>query len=715
MVEYIFVNKSLINKIHYGLSETQYINVTASIMNFLEKNSLLERTVDLHQVIGYDPYPLIPKKLFVYLSNDELPLIINEQDGKLMKNIVVTCVMMSSISKITYGKAINESIDITDIIKNQLKNSNYYVMNVETNINHIIGQDPYPNFPKKIFIHLLHEDLIVVDEYDGHLLKNLVIKGHEIDYYFYIKSIQDSSIDNPNKVRRHYYVSGNALYDKKINIIKQLCISDSDKYYFYNIDDFASIYYPSHPIEDVYKKIVDQPKVEFRYFCFRYIEYIRQFEIPPLSKNNAKEAVLIEFRSFPHLEFTIRNTINKLGNKWNYTVVCGLDNEQFITVICNDISPDIRIIVYPYTNLNPDSYSMLLATEEFWNKFIGDKILIYQEDSCIFNRNIDEFLEYDFVGAPWPHYEDKYDVGNGGLSLRSKRAMLQIIEKKNILNTNYHAITKNYMENVNIKIPPEDVYFSKNIKDLKLGNIPCSDEAKKFSVESIFYHKPFGGHNFWLSTPEWKQKFMYKYVIIKVNYYHDMITAMNTYEHRGGWKYVINELLKADLYDISGQSKYNFIDLLENFCIQNRHFSDMSKPCICLVHGTINKRLELQEDWYQLSYLLNNSNYLNIKQKIVKSFTFSNYVREYLINHKYFTNVTVLIHPVEIKVSLKFDLKRFINNGDKCIIQIGQQLRYYNSIFRLNVPNLRKVWLPSGGCFEYFKNMYKSKKDVEIK
>lgn len=34
-----------------------------------------------------------------------------------------------------------------------------------------------------------------------------------------------------------------------------------------------------------------------------------------------------------------------------------------------------------------------------------------------------EFLEYDYIGAVWPHFQDGYDVGNGGFSLRSRRLM----------------------------------------------------------------------------------------------------------------------------------------------------------------------------------------------------------------------------------------------------------------------------------------------------
>lgn len=35
----------------------------------------------------------------------------------------------------------------------------------------------------------------------------------------------------------------------------------------------------------------------------------------------------------------------------------------------------------------------------------------------------DDFLDYDYIGAPWPHFSDGQRVGNGGFSLRSKRLM----------------------------------------------------------------------------------------------------------------------------------------------------------------------------------------------------------------------------------------------------------------------------------------------------
>lgn len=35
----------------------------------------------------------------------------------------------------------------------------------------------------------------------------------------------------------------------------------------------------------------------------------------------------------------------------------------------------------------------------------------------------DRFLEYDYIGAVWPQFDDGHDVGNGGFSLRSRKLL----------------------------------------------------------------------------------------------------------------------------------------------------------------------------------------------------------------------------------------------------------------------------------------------------
>lgn len=50
-------------------------------------------------------------------------------------------------------------------------------------------------------------------------------------------------------------------------------------------------------------------------------------------------------------------------------------------------------------------------------------VLCVQWDGYVLNSRYwnQEFLAYDFIGAPWPHFTDGHNVGNGGFSLRSVR------------------------------------------------------------------------------------------------------------------------------------------------------------------------------------------------------------------------------------------------------------------------------------------------------
>ena len=59
-------------------------------------------------------------------------------------------------------------------------------------------------------------------------------------------------------------------------------------------------------------------------------------------------------------------------------------------------------------------------------------VLFAQWDSWVTNPDkwTDEFLKYDYIGAPW-WYQDKYNVGNGGFNLRSKALLDFLASHKN--------------------------------------------------------------------------------------------------------------------------------------------------------------------------------------------------------------------------------------------------------------------------------------------
>lgn len=71
-----------------------------------------------------------------------------------------------------------------------------------------------------------------------------------------------------------------------------------------------------------------------------------------------------------------------------------------------------------------EDYSRFILRE--LNAYIDTPhVLITQWDSFVLNGAAwnDEFLGYDYIGAPWPHFHDRRNVGNGGFSLRSKRLL----------------------------------------------------------------------------------------------------------------------------------------------------------------------------------------------------------------------------------------------------------------------------------------------------
>ena len=229
------------------------------------------------------------------------------------------------------------------------------------------------------------------------------------------------------------------------------------------------------------------------FFCFCHLDKIRKLQLPEIKLNQEKEAVLIEFRYFPHIEFTIRNTIYKLGSEWSYTVVCGTGNFQLVKQICNNISKNIKIMVYDYENVSWMDYSIFLVDKRLWQKFKGNKILIFQEDAFIFNSNIDEFLKYDYIGAVCP-WHGILSVGNGGLSLRTKDIMIEVIERT--VETNAKILSS---------IVFEDIFFTDYMKSLKLGTIAPLSEAEKFSFERIYKNiETFGCHQPWRAMNNWE-------------------------------------------------------------------------------------------------------------------------------------------------------------------------------------------------------------------
>jgi hypothetical protein len=201
-------------------------------------------------------------------------------------------------------------------------------------------------------------------------------------------------------------------------------------------------------------------------------------------------AIIIEPRKHKAMEFVMQNFTDMLDKRWNFIIFHGNQNEEYIKNIIDtklkNNSDRIKLINLNIDNLSINDYNALLYDKKFYDMIPTEIFLIFQTDSMIcsdFKDNIYKFINYDYVGAPW---KDNQNVGNGGLSLRKKNKMIEIIDK----------CEKRYTEPN--QLLNEDVFFSTTCADIVNINKPNFEDSKQFSIEQVYSDNSFGIHKAWL-------------------------------------------------------------------------------------------------------------------------------------------------------------------------------------------------------------------------
>jgi len=122
-------------------------------------------------------------------------------------------------------------------------------------------------------------------------------------------------------------------------------------------------------------------------------------------------------------------------------------------------------------------YNSLLTDEDFWFDLIRyERVLIFQHDSGLLRHGIEDFLQYDFIGAPIANIPG---CMNGGLSIRNPEKMYIICNDLPYEGMSVHG--------------NEDIYFCNRLRFYS-GNLPTKEVAQKFSVETIFGLGSLGYH-----------------------------------------------------------------------------------------------------------------------------------------------------------------------------------------------------------------------------
>jgi len=211
-------------------------------------------------------------------------------------------------------------------------------------------------------------------------------------------------------------------------------------------------------------------------------------EYPSTPYNESKVALLIENRPQTVLAPLLLHMISVVPEDWKFRFM-GSDDSISLLVRSAAIRHQVALgkldVSYIPEHMNTDgqeAISQVLTDLWFYQTLLApaEWLLIFQTDSILCANSIkdlNDWLDYDWVGAPW--VEDSTYGGNGGLSLRKVSAIINILQHQERLpNTD-----------------PEDVWLSKRLGHRPKAVLANGTISSGFSSE-LFHHAepPMGYH-----------------------------------------------------------------------------------------------------------------------------------------------------------------------------------------------------------------------------
>lgn len=226
------------------------------------------------------------------------------------------------------------------------------------------------------------------------------------------------------------------------------------------------------------------------------INNINPFDISFSPSTSKYTAVIIEPRKHKALEFVLNNFLTNLDDRWDIILFHGNLNKEYaediITTKLQKFKHRIKLVDLKIDDLTSHyEYSTILLSKEFYEHIPTEIFLVFQTDTVIcskYKNYLYKFLEYDYVGspaigsAPW----NEGEVGNGGLSLRRKSKMVEIIDKCKVREND----TSTYRDDLRY----EDLFFAFPCDKVTEFKKPSVKDAKEFAVEKMYNDKSFGLH-----------------------------------------------------------------------------------------------------------------------------------------------------------------------------------------------------------------------------
>jgi|GEM_PF-1685836 ADP-heptose:LPS heptosyltransferase len=197
---------------------------------------------------------------------------------------------------------------------------------------------------------------------------------------------------------------------------------------------------------------------------------LRRCLLPPRRRY---AAVFTDSRPQPELDSLARAHMKYLPRSWDCVIVSCAQNAYVR-------KSGVKLIEIPEeTTSSLQKVQSYRSSARLWQSLMDyDRVLIFERDTRLLRRGVSEFLEWDYIGAPWrvgEPWAKGHVVGNGGLSLRNPAVMLKICRR-------YQH------DGIN-----DDLFFVSHMAEVG-GLIAPVEVARKFSCETIFVLGTLGCH-----------------------------------------------------------------------------------------------------------------------------------------------------------------------------------------------------------------------------
>jgi len=271
-----------------------------------------------------------------------------------------------------------------------------------------------------------------------------------------------------------------------------------------NIDSLISVCYSLHnERQEVLKTLTTDEEIEkwrkdtlsfFRNqiepYVFNYLNHTHGYKLDEFwkthqfSKKYKYAFVIVERRVHPNWWFILRNILWAAPH-FSLYIFCSDMNYDFITTLLGDKVENVHIhkwfkgIADKEKGYMESNVTFKLAG--FYKLIDADYCITVQMDSYFLQKIPDWIFTGAYYGAPWGWNPSM--AGNGGLSVRNIKNMIEMCEKE--------------IEKVNNNNDGEDKFFSEAIEKYNYNFPPYEFRVKvlqeNFPIDSI----PIGIHQFW--------------------------------------------------------------------------------------------------------------------------------------------------------------------------------------------------------------------------